>query len=247
MNVRTTFGITTALMVMALPTMSYAYDNTPKSVMVTSFCKNLNGGNIALHIDDLTKANNKSCRAYFNRGGWLSEHRTAVLGKVFMSTGFTGFNKDVFELKISEKSVGKLTFIKGTSLHAFSSYVSSYATIILNHETKQEVKTPELINPKYEPIIKAKIKDTFKSLIIKYQNDKGTSHWIGLPQNDDELAVWLSDKHIDKIYQAGVLNNDLTLSYCATSNADGSGGSDDRTFQDCISIPAKDYLIDGVI
>lgn len=240
MNFRTAFGIATALMVMALPTMSYAYDNTPKSVMVNSFCKNLNGGNIALHTDDLTKVNNKSCQTYFNRGGWLSEHRTKALSQVFMSTGF---NDDVYELKLSEKSVGKLTFIQGTSLHAFSSYVSSYATIILNHETKQEVKTPELINPKYEPIIKAKIKDTFKSLIIKYQNDKGTSHWIGLPQNDDELALWLSDKHIDKIYQAGVLNSDLTLSYCAN----GSRGSDDRTFQDCISIPAKTYLINGIL
>lgn len=67
MNFGTTFGIATALMVMDLPNISHAND-IPKSVMINTFCKNLNGGNIALYTDDSTKVNNKSCQAYFNCG-----------------------------------------------------------------------------------------------------------------------------------------------------------------------------------
>lgn len=233
MNARFVFAITTFVM-MALPTISHANSTAP-SVMINAFCQNIDGDDIAL-----STSSNETCQAYFYQSGWLSNYRIRALNDVLMSEDF---NDTVLMLKLSEKSVGQLTFINAQSLHRFSSDIASQSAIILNHQTKQAVKTQTLINPKHENTIKSLIKDRFKTIITKHQQDKGTIHWIGLPRTQQELSNWLSDTHIDKIYQAGFLNDDLTLNYCAN----GSGGGDDRTFQECISIPAKEYLIDGLI
>lgn len=233
MKLKTKTSIIAMIALITLSIIGYTYYYNPEKVIVRTFCQNIDDNIVTLKIE-----NNQSCQSYFYNDGWLSKYRRNALKKVFLSDDF----RIVSTLEVKEQTVGSLTFIHTKSTYRFSSDILSQSTTLLNHTTQQEVKTIELINPNYEPAIKIQIKEQFKEKIIGYQNLEGTRHWYGLPKNNSELELWLNDKNINDIYQTGFLNADLTLKYCANS-----GGGRDDAFQDCISIVAKEYLVDGIL